>query len=222
MYQCTECNKTFEDSALENNFLICSECSGRLALVETHDKTRTAMNKPKGFVYVFLIIALVIGVKYVAGIMGKNSAQEVNRREAENASVSSTTTDIPPIQAIKTIQPSQGFTEKDFDDTVLANFEGWLLEMSKEKYKSNLIKQGITPNEKDLEFQTKAHFVFFDNKKLAVINMANDYVCYNFVIGFNGDEMIRVSCYRASKQDFSAFSGVCGEEVANTFGITIK
>lgn len=140
-------------------------------------------------------------------------AKKVPRSEAEGKA--------PVITAI-TRQASEDFTEAGFDQAALENIEGWIVKTMVQKAKVHYKESGYDPKNFNPRVDANSVYVSVNGKKLAVIKINFDDVARSInIMGFQGNELIRVSCFRNSNDDILVFSGECGSKIKEAFGVSL-
>lgn len=129
---------------------------------------------------------------------------------------------IKPVIAISITQSSEGITELDFNQNALTLFEYWLLGVANKKLQNKYKEMGLNWNDNKPKLSSNSAFVTVGGKKLGLIkiNMDNT-VRMVSILGFKGDTFHRVNCMREGNHEISVWSGVCGNEISKTFGLSL-
>lgn len=143
---------------------------------------------------------------------------------AESASINKSSrpvaqqSSMKPVIAFTTTQSAEGVTEADLDQSGLKNLETWMAETMLQKGRKKFAEMDY--NSKDFKPKVSASSVYINayGKKLAVIKVnMGDSMRSVTIMGIEEDELLRVSCIRASDHDIPVWSGECGNEVRKTF-----
>lgn len=127
---------------------------------------------------------------------------------------------VKPIVAVTVIESAKGATDTWFNQSALVKLETIMKDNIFDHAKVQYIERGYDPETINDNFSTKSYYVVIQGKKLAVINiLLEDRVNAVYVVGITGNEMIRVSCIRASRHKISLASGICAEEIYSAFGV---
>jgi len=125
--------------------------------------------------------------------------------------------------AFTTVQSSEGFTEADLDQAFLINIENWILGTMFEKIMNAYPEMGYDPEDLKSGLSARSVYMIVSGKKFAIIKIDLDnYARFVTIVGIEGPEFYRVTCLRPSNHDIPVWSGECGNEVKNTFGVSIE
>ncbi len=170
-----------------------------------------------------LITSFVISMVLLYGGWNATKHSDKNKiKQTENYSKNKASEHAPVIAAI-TIQDSEGITEESLNQETLKNIETWLIQTMKQKGKNNFASSGYDPHDFDPKFHADSVYMNIDNKKLAVIKInVENAVRSIYVMGFEANEFLRVTCLRNSNHDIAVFSGECGNKIKEAFNIELK
>ena len=128
-----------------------------------------------------------------------------------------------PVRAFTTTQDAEGLTQEDLDQAALENFEWWIIEEMLAKGKERFGQKGNNPSDFRPNVAVDSSYFSIDGIKLAIINANfSDMVRFIFIFGFKGEQFHKVSCFRPSNHDIPMWTGPCGDEILETFGVTIR
>lgn len=166
--------------------------------------------------FVLLFVAAFFAVKYIGGYLGRTAADGINAKEAESAHPIPTSQEI---QIIVSSQDSEGITQVQMDIDFLKNLEAYARERIKAKAREYLasIGQADTP----VEMTSEATYVQTGPVKLAVIRLRGAGSRHILIAGIVGKEFKRVLCQRESEEPIPVTYGVCGDKIAETYGVRI-
>ena len=166
---------------------------------------------------ILLFIAAFFVVKYVGGYLGRATAERVNATEAKSARQS--TGSSQKIRTIVSSQDNEGITQEQMDIDFLKKLEAYTRERYKVKAKEYLVSvgQANTP----VEMTSEATYVQSGHVKLAVIRLRSTGARNIFIAGIVGKEFTRVLCQRESEEAIPITYGVCGDKIAEKFGVRI-
>jgi ankyrin repeat protein len=127
-----------------------------------------------------------------------------------------------PVIAIVTLQDPQGATEAEMDLDALKKIENYMLETTLKSARENYLKSGGNASKFDLKPETSAVYMLVGGKKLAVVKLSvSDAFRSVWIVGFRGENLVRVACLRKSSESIPLFTGACGQKVSEGFGITV-
>ncbi|MDO8282471.1 MAG: hypothetical protein Q7U10_07595 [Thermodesulfovibrionia bacterium] len=168
-----------------------------------------------------LPIAFFIGAILLA--MATTQFWEVSVSSSRRLSTDLQQSDIQPVVAITTTQSSEGITEADLDQAVLANLETWVMDTILKKGKDSYADMGYDPENFKPQISASSAYVTTGDKKLAIIKVDIDNSVRSVtIIGLEGSELHRVSCIREGSRDIPVWSGECGTEIKKTHGVSIQ
>ena len=91
------------------------------------------------------------------------------------------------------------------------------------KGKEQYVRLGYDPDSYKPQLKHQATYVTVKGKKLAVVKISVENSARSVaVIGFKDDELIRISCFRASNHEIPVFSGACGQEISEVFNVRVN
>lgn len=172
--------------------------------------------------FTFIIAAIIaVGVAKLLGEMkgrqtieGRLAASDVKPQGADQ---------IAPLVTAITVQDTEGTSEADMDLNALTKLEQHMVQTILSKGRANHAKQGFDPKTYNPQVDVGSVYMISGGGKLAIIKMTVDsQVRAVFVMGFHGDQFLRVACIRASNHDIPVFSGECGQKVTEAFGVSLK
>ncbi|MBA3576065.1 MAG: hypothetical protein H0W39_00410 [Sphingomonas sp.] len=160
-----------------------------------------------------LAIAGMILVIPVAQFLGRTTAERANASDAaRNPAVPS----FAETEAIVSRQPSEGITEADFDQELLANLEAWTLERTAanaEKYwDAASVPQSLR------QISGESVLVERYGHRLAVVRIRTGNTTPTAMIaGIDGQELVRIVCVDRSGANVSIAAGPCDAKIRQVF-----
>jgi hypothetical protein len=168
------------------------------------------------FPIIYFLAAVFLAMPTAQLLAKSNSVQKTSMPISQE-------TEMKPIVAFTTTQSSEGVTAADLDQAGLENLETWIVETMLQKSRAKYAEMGHNPNDFNPKVSANSVYVTTEDKKLAVIKVNIDGSIRSVtVMGLKGDQLLRVSCIRASDHDIPVWSGECGNEVRKTFGVSIQ
>lgn len=130
---------------------------------------------------------------------------------------------IQPVIAARTIQSAEGATQADFSLGFLNEIEKWAVEIMHQKYKNHYVEMGFESEYVRPKIIARSSYVVIEERKLGIIKTdINNFMRLITIIGINGAELHRVTCFRVSDHHIPVFSGVCGKKVTEAFNVDIS
>lgn len=172
------------------------------------------------------ILRIILPFAYFASAIILAMATDPLIASPKNVSISSPPTvqrsDMKPVVVWVISQSAEGMTEADLDLTMLKILQDWMVETILQKAESKFSAMGYDPKNFKPDISASSIYATVGGKKLAVIKITIDNSLRSVtILGITGNQLDRVTCLRASNQDIPVWSGVCGDEVQKTFGVSI-
>lgn len=168
------------------------------------------------FPIIYFLVAVFLAMATTQLLAKSNSVQKTSMQVSQE-------TVMKPVVAFTTAQSSEGVTAADLDQAGLENLETWIVETLLQQSRGQYAEMGYNPEDFNPRISANSVYVTTGDEKLAVIKVNIDSSIRSVtVMGIKGDQLLRVSCIRASDHDIPVWSGECGNEVRKTFMVSIQ
>lgn len=176
----------------------------------------------KGCKVLLMVIVAIVAVgigKLIGSFLGETGAKRINQSSGYVVPVANK---IAPVIAAITIQDTEKTSEADLDLEALKRLEQHMVKTTLRRARANYARQGFDPKTYNPKIDANSVYTVTSGKKLAVIRISIDsQVRAVWVMGFQRNQFVRVSCIRASNHDIPIFSGECGQKITEAFGVSI-
>lgn len=165
---------------------------------------------------ILYFVVLAVGAAFTAEVVKSKEPRNID----SNPTLSQSTQ--TPVLAFTTIQDSEGVVEKDMNQAWLAGIESWIVDTTREKARSKFVSMGYSEDKFNLQLSASSVYTIVEGKKLAVVKLDVENATRTVTImGINQRELIRVTCIRKSDFDIPVWSGVCGDEIKKSLGVSM-
>lgn len=124
------------------------------------------------------------------------------------------------IATMSTLQSGQGYSKEDLDTEAAKRFENWLVETQIEKASAYLSQHGFKGPHRRPEVKSSSSVVIVDGSRYVFVRtLLGGQSQAAFVIGFSGNDLVRVTCTRKSSETIPISYGPCATEIFKSFGV---
>jgi hypothetical protein len=128
-----------------------------------------------------------------------------------------------PIITAITIQGTQGTSEDDLTIDGLKNLEQIIVASILKRTRARYIELGEDPKAFRPHIDSNGVYVEVGGKKLAIVRINLDNSVRSIAImGFRGEEFVRVTCLRESNDEIPLFRGACADKIHEAFGVSLR
>lgn len=179
-------------------------------------------NKP---VTLFLHRALIVALLVSAVGLYFTSVARNPPFKNEKAISSNTPAGSEPIVAAITIQAANGLTVQNFDQAWLKHAESWVVDMLTTQAR-NAAKERRNGADINPKSEAESMYMVIQGKKLAInkigLFLMGETSRFVAIWGLEGENLIRVTCYRVNNDEISILSGECGNKIKEAFGVSAR